>query len=95
VKTQACQSLKAPIPVDVPGAKAVNRMLMNVHADAHKGAQMFLVNEDLSTYSDLEHFRNAASHQLTFRKCVIKMSKTFLAVANSSDGNMARALVMP
>jgi hypothetical protein len=24
VKTQACQSLKAPIPVDAPGAKAVN-----------------------------------------------------------------------
>jgi hypothetical protein len=68
---------------------------MNVLADAHKGAQMFLVNEDLSTYSDLEHFQNAASHQLMFWKCVIKMSKMFLAVTNGNDGNMARALVMP
>jgi hypothetical protein len=56
VETQACQSLKAPITVDAPGAKAVNQMLMNLLADAHKGAQMFLANKDLSTYSDLEHF---------------------------------------
>jgi hypothetical protein len=71
-------------------------MQMNVFADIHKGCQMFLVNEDLSTYSDLEHFRNAASHQLTFRKCMIEISKIFLELANTNDTTApVRAVVTP
>ena len=96
MKTQACQSMSATIPVDTPGAKAYDRMQMNVFADIHKGCQMFLVDEDLSTYSDLEHFRNAASHQLTFRKCMIKISKIFLELANTNDTTApVRAVVTP
>jgi hypothetical protein len=95
VKMQACQSMSATIPVDTLGAKAYNRMQMNVFAN--KGCQMFLVDEDLSTYSDLEHFCNAASHQLTFlRKCMIKISKIFLELANTNDTTApVRAVVTP
>jgi hypothetical protein len=57
---------------------------------------MFLVNEDLSTYSDLEHFCNAASHQLTFRKCMINVSKIFLELVNTNDTTApVRAVVTP
>jgi hypothetical protein len=70
-------------------------MQMNVFAN--KGCQMFLVDEDLSTYSDLEHFCNAASHQLTFlRKCMIKILKIFLELANTNDTTApVRAVVTP
>ena len=44
VKTQACQSMSVPLPVDAPGAKAYDRMQMNIFADVHKGAQMFQAN---------------------------------------------------
>jgi len=94
-KTQACQRLKAPIPVDAPGAKAYDRMQMTVFADIHKGTQMLLLNQDLSTYSSLEEFRNAGSKQLTFRKGVRKMAKIFFKVANSGGDESARAIVTP
>lgn len=55
-KTQACQSLSAPLPTDAPGAKAYDRMQMNVFADVHKGSQMFLTNKDLTVYDNLEHY---------------------------------------
>jgi hypothetical protein len=81
VKTQACQGMSVPLPANSPGAKAYDRMQMNVFADIHKGSQMFRANKDLTTYGDLEHFRNAASHQMTFRKCIIEISKIFLNIA--------------
>lgn len=86
VKTQACQSMSTNLPVDTPGAKAFDRMQMNMFADIHKGSQMFLVQENLAAYSNLERFRNEASRELTFRKCMIKMSKIFLSVAHGESG---------
>jgi hypothetical protein len=63
VKMQACQSMLVPLPVDAPGAnKAYNRMQMMIFADIHKGSQKFTADEDLATYSTIEHFQNAASH---------------------------------
>lgn len=60
-KTKACQSMSVPLPVDTPGAKAYDCMQMTLFADIHKASQMFLINEDLDTYPDLEHMHNAAS----------------------------------
>jgi hypothetical protein len=68
VKMQAWQGMSVPLPVNLPGSKAYNQMQMNVFADIHKRSQMFCANKDLTTYGDLEHFRNAASDQMTFRK---------------------------
>jgi hypothetical protein len=62
VKTQACQSMAVPLPVDMPGAKAYDHMQMTIFAAIHKGSQMFSAKEDLSTYGSIEHFQNSASH---------------------------------
>jgi len=91
---QACQNMSVPLPVDAPGAKAYDRMQMNVFADIHKGSQMFTASKDLTTYGDLEHFRNAASDRMTFRKCLIDMSKIFLGIANGNDDS-GRGIVTP
>mmetsp|Transcript_28857 Transcript_28857/g.52205 ORF Transcript_28857/g.52205 Transcript_28857/m.52205 type:complete len:720 (+) Transcript_28857:272-2431(+) len=93
-KTQACQSVSVPLPVDTPGAKAYDRMQMNVFADIHKGAQMFLANKDLAKYGDIEHFRNAASHRMTFRACLIEISKIFLSIANGNGANTESATIV-
>jgi hypothetical protein len=64
-------------------------MLMNLLADTHKGIQIFSSKENLNEYGSLEHFRNAASHQITFRKAVFKASKRFLELANSKKDDSA------
>jgi hypothetical protein len=94
-KTQACQSMSVPLPVDAPGAKAYDRMQMNIFADIHKGSQMFRANEDLKTYGDIEHYRNAASHQMSFRKCIIDISDLFLNIANGVNCDSTHVVVTP
>lgn len=87
-KTQGCQSMSVPLPVDAHGAKAYDRMQMNIFADIHKGSQMFRANKYLNAYGDLEHYlehyRNAASHQMSFRKCMLDISDLFLDIANAT-----------
>ena len=86
--------MSATIPEDSPGAKAYDRMQMNIFADIHKGAQMFLVNEDLDRYSDLGKYRDAVNHQLTFRKALFQMSRVFLSLAACKNNEMG-AIVTP
>lgn len=47
---------------------------------------MFLTDKDLGKFQDLEQYRNTASKQLTFRKCVLEMSQLFLREANGGIG---------
>jgi hypothetical protein len=54
---------------------------------------MFTANEDLSTYGTIEHFQNAASHWMTFRKCIVEMSKIFLNVMNGNNDDPVRGIV--
>jgi hypothetical protein len=68
---------------------------MMIFADIHKGSQMFTANEDLSTYGTIEHFGNAASHQMTFHKCIVEMSKIFLNVANGNNDHPVCGIVTP
>jgi hypothetical protein len=82
-----------PLPVDAPGAKAYDRMQMRMFADIHKGSQMFTANEDVSTYDTIEHFGNAASHRMTFHKCIVEMSKIFLNIANGNNDDPVCGIV--
>jgi hypothetical protein len=66
---------------------------MRMFADIHKGSQMFTVNEDVSTYDTIEHFGNAASHRMTFHKCIVEMSKIFLNVANGNNDDPVCGIV--
>jgi hypothetical protein len=70
-------------------------MQMNIFADIHKGSQMFRASEDLKTYGDIEHYRNAASHQMSFRKCIIDISDLFLNIANGVNCDSTHVVVTP
>lgn len=97
VKTQACQSMSVPLPVDAPGAKAFDRMQMTIFSDIHKGSQMFTAKDDLSEYPTIGHYRNAGSKRMTFRRSMVEFSKIFLAIANGngSDESLGGTTVTP
>ena len=74
VKTSLIQKFKNDIPNNNLGAKAIDRMLMIIFSEVHRGTLMFThgTEERLNKDTSLESFRNHINTKMTFREALNK-----------------------
>jgi hypothetical protein len=66
----------APLPHANPESVAVNRLISMMFVLVHRLRQLYTAKEELEWYPSLGHYRNAASHRLSFRRIFLS-SRTF------------------
>ena len=74
VKTSHVQKFKTDIPNNNLGAKSIDRMIMIIFSEAHRGSLMFThgTEERLNKDTSLESFRNHINTKMTFREALNK-----------------------
>ena len=75
VKTAHVQKFETDMPDDNSGAKAIDRMIMIIFSEAHRGTLMYThgTEERLNKDTSLESFRNHANTKMTFMEALNKI----------------------
>jgi hypothetical protein len=85
VKTQAAEDHRAVLPVESRQAKVLDRMMMLILSDVHSLAKLFSAKQDLSSYPDLQHYRDAGDHRCSMEQVLIDSRKALLAMMMGRD----------
>ena len=72
VKTAHVQKFKTNVPNNNLGAKAIDRMMMIIFSEVHRGTLMFAhdTEENLNSHTSLENFRNNTNSKMTLRQAL-------------------------
>eukprot|EP00562_Extubocellulus_spinifer_P001033 CAMPEP_0178488594 /NCGR_PEP_ID=MMETSP0696-20121128/9940_1 /TAXON_ID=265572 /ORGANISM="Extubocellulus spinifer, Strain CCMP396" /LENGTH=1177 /DNA_ID=CAMNT_0020116367 /DNA_START=521 /DNA_END=4055 /DNA_ORIENTATION=+ len=85
VKTQAAEDHRAILPVESRQAKVFDRMMMLILSDVHSLAKLFSAKQDLSSYPDLQHYRDAGDHRYSMEQVLIDSRKALLAMMSGRN----------